>query len=364
MNKDYDFISIMKFAGAFVAFMIGSGYATGQEIMQFFTGYGYYSIGAITISLILFSFVGSRIMVDGFDNKSNEKKSLYSYYCGRYLGVFFDWFVVIFLFAVVVIMISGAGATIKQYLGLQHFIGAAIMAILVLVAYLLGLKKLIDMLGAMGPILILFTLIVGFITIIVNSSGLANIEKAFKAVTIPTASRSWVISGFLYASFALFGSVPFFNALGKSSTTRKNALYGGIAGGAILMIATFVMNLGLLSKIDVIHDKQIPTLVLANDISPVVGFIFSIILIIAIFSTAAPMFWTVCDKIKFNKKSANIIFAVIISIAAFLGGLLPFGKLVGTIYPYTGYMGLLVMACITFKFIQTNVNSRRKSSTV
>ena len=30
--------NVIKFAGAFVAFMIGSGFATGQEIMHFFTG--------------------------------------------------------------------------------------------------------------------------------------------------------------------------------------------------------------------------------------------------------------------------------------------------------------------------------------
>ena len=37
--------AVMKYAGAFIAWVIGSGFATGQEILQFFTSYGYYSYG-------------------------------------------------------------------------------------------------------------------------------------------------------------------------------------------------------------------------------------------------------------------------------------------------------------------------------
>lgn len=37
MKNEINILNIMKFAGAFIAFIIGSGFATGQEIMQFFT---------------------------------------------------------------------------------------------------------------------------------------------------------------------------------------------------------------------------------------------------------------------------------------------------------------------------------------
>ena len=40
MDKNYSIKAIVKYAGAYIAFIIGSGYATGQEIMQFFTAHG------------------------------------------------------------------------------------------------------------------------------------------------------------------------------------------------------------------------------------------------------------------------------------------------------------------------------------
>ena len=35
--------TVIKIMGAYVAWVMGSGFATGQEILQFFTSYGYYS---------------------------------------------------------------------------------------------------------------------------------------------------------------------------------------------------------------------------------------------------------------------------------------------------------------------------------
>ena len=39
-------LRVLTYAGAIVAFLIGSGFATGQEILQYFTSYGYSGISA------------------------------------------------------------------------------------------------------------------------------------------------------------------------------------------------------------------------------------------------------------------------------------------------------------------------------
>lgn len=41
---------IIIYAGAFIAFLVGSGFATGQEIMQYFVAYGFMGIlGALIV---------------------------------------------------------------------------------------------------------------------------------------------------------------------------------------------------------------------------------------------------------------------------------------------------------------------------
>ena len=41
----------ITYGGAFIAFLIGSGFATGQEVIQYFSGYGY--VGIILIGFMV-----------------------------------------------------------------------------------------------------------------------------------------------------------------------------------------------------------------------------------------------------------------------------------------------------------------------
>ena len=62
---------VIKYAGAFIAFMIGSGFASGQEIMQFFTSYGLWGVGGALISMFLFSWSGAVFTGHGYDHKDD-----------------------------------------------------------------------------------------------------------------------------------------------------------------------------------------------------------------------------------------------------------------------------------------------------
>lgn len=50
--------------------------------------------------------------------------------------------------------------------------------------------------------------------------------------------------------------------------------------------------------------------------------------------------------------------AVIITVLGLLGGLLPFDKLVGTIYPYTGYLGIVVILMVCYKVFSLKKNGK------
>ena len=44
--------------------------------------------------------------------------------------------------------------------------------------------------------------------------------------------------------------------------------------------------------------------------------------------------------------------AVLVAAVAFAGGVLPFETLVNVIYPYTGYLGIVLFVCVVFKCIK------------
>lgn len=348
--------NVMKYSGAFIAFMIGSGFATGQEIMQFFTGYGLYSVGGIFISMFLFAYSGAILMRFGFDTK-NESLNAFKYYCGKIFGTFLEWFIPIFLFMVVVVMISGAGATMNQYFGTPQIVGTLIMAALVLITNLFGLQKIVDIIGNLGPITIVFTLGIAVVALVKNPGGLAGISEAMAKVgELPKATGStstWWLAGILYVAYNVTGSIPFLTEMGKSANSRREAILGAVIGGVALMTSALLLNLALLSHLEAIAGLEIPNLYLSDLISPVVSLVFSIILILEIFSTASPMMWVTTRKFggeEGSKKSRIVL--VGLTILALIGGQLPFGQLVGTVYPYTGYLGIVVLILIILRTLR------------
>lgn len=88
---------------------------------------------------------------------------------------------------------------------------------------------------------------------------------------------------------------------------------------------------------------------LASQINPFLAFSFSIILLIAIYTTAVGMLWTVAIQLsKGNVKKYRII-TVTLTIVGFFGGLLPFATIIDLVYPIVGYIGLILMVGMVYR---------------
>ena len=73
MNK-----RVMNIAGAYIAFLIGSGFATGQEVLQYFTSYGYMGVVGALLTLVLFLYVGVSFITAGFENKFEKGSAIWT----------------------------------------------------------------------------------------------------------------------------------------------------------------------------------------------------------------------------------------------------------------------------------------------
>lgn len=349
MKKDYSINKIMVFAGSYVATIIGSGFATGQEIMQFFSFYGLAGLMGAVVSLIIFAFLGAESLERGRLVKPKDSMKIYTLYTGKYVGKFLDYFVPFFLFGVFVVMISGAGATLSEYYGLNPYIGRVGMAIISLVSVFFGLDKLSGILGKIGPIIIVFTIFVGVVGLVNNFQYIPESIEFLKTAQLSKPAPNAIFSGVLYAAYNVIIIIGFLASLGGTTENRKDAILGGLLGAFSLMLAATVMFLAIFSRVEVLFAKSIPTLVIADGISPIVGKVFSIVLIMGIYSTAAPLLWQCSNRFSEDGSKKFKVSAIIITVLGLLGGLLPFDKLVGTIYPYTGYLGIVVILMVCYK---------------
>lgn len=352
MEKSFSMKRVIIFAGSYVATIIGSGYATGQEIMQFFAYYGMTGVVAAFISMAIFILLAVEALNRGRLTKPKDSMNIFSLYLGKNLGKAFNVFVSIFLFAVFVVMVSGAGATLNEYYGLNPYVGRVGMVAVSYITVSLGLNKLSNVLGNIGPVIIIFTILVAAVSLSKNIGHLQAGIDFVNTAALQKPAPNGIFSGVLYASFNVILVVAFLAGLGSTTESKKECVWGGTLGGASLMVADLLMYLAILSQADTLFDKNIPTLVLADQISPLIGKLFSIVLMLGIFSTAAPLLWQVSNKLAPDGTKKFKVVALVIAVGGLVGGFLPFNKLVGTIYPYTGYIGIAMLVIIAFRVFQ------------
>lgn len=345
-------------AGAFAVWVMGSGFATGQEILQFLTSYGYKSFILVAITLIGFLLVGAGILEAGQENRDLAGFSHFEYFCGKKAGVFYTWFLPVSMFAAMIILISGAGSTLEEYYGINHYIGALMMALMAFAAYVIGFQRFVKAASYIGTIMIAFTVFVGLVTVIRDFDTLRCVNEYSDLLAKKQPVSGWWLSGLLYISYNMCGGSKYYTALGAESESKRQARMGAIVGAIALVVAILLMNTAMLTDIEKTAVLDIPTLYLAKKISPVLGAGFSIILILGIFSSCSAMLWTVCDKFVAQGSKKSYIVAACVSIAAFLIGLLPFAQLVGKVYSVLGYIGLIFITCVIIKKIRVKRKNR------
>lgn len=344
-------LRVLTYAGAIVAFLIGSGFATGQEILQYFAAYGFWGIlGTGTLVLVLMNYVCVEFFRAGQKHQFERPSLIFRHYCGRYLGGFFDAFSVLFVFLSFTVMVSGAGAVVEEHFGLSRYLGGAALAVAVGATVWFGLKNLVDVIGKIGPLIVVIAVALGAVGILRNPEGLSGVHELLPTLELTRASSNWFLAGLSYVGFCMLWLAAFVTALGKTARSQREAAAGGMLGGVAFSLACMIVGLGLLANIEGVAGTEIPMLFLAGEISPVLASGISVMILIGIYTTAIPLLWTVSSRF-FEDRTPGFRYSTLILAAAgiLIGLILPFSQMVNIVYVINGYVGalLLLMMLIT-----------------
>lgn len=339
---------IRRIAGGFIAWMIGSGFATGQEILQFFTNYGYWSYGVVLINFIGFFILGQSILETGYLHRKDPNFNAFEFYCGKSLGKIYSSLVFLTLLLLIPILISGAGATLEEYFALNKLFGSAIMALMIFFSYLIGFQKLLKLVSFIGPLIIIFSLFIGSMTLLKDYPNFSSIQKFLPLLEKSQVSFSWPISAVLYLSLSFLCGTVYYTALGQTASSQNTARKGAFLGTFALILSIVIINTAILLNLGNTASLAIPVLFLAKKLSTILAGIFSIVLLFGIFSSSSAMMWSVCSHFKKGGKRGNRLFAFAVILFSFLISLLPFRDLVGVFYPLIGYVGLFFIFRVVY----------------
>lgn len=351
--------NIIKYAGAIVALLIGSGFATGQEVLQYFTSYGWQGMLVVIAMFIMMTYVMVEFMMTGNKEKFESGNDIYYYYAGPYLGKFYDYFSAFFLFLSFIVMVAGAGATANQHFGIPKEVGGIILGLLAIIACITGLRKIVDIIGGIGPVIVIIAILLGIITALRNPEGLAHAEGNLALVQdkVLKVSSNWYTSALSYVGFCMLWLAAFVSQMGKEAESKKDALYGAILGSFAFSLAVLVVYLGLLSAITKVAGSQIPNLILAGEIAPWLPTVFSIMIFAGIFTTAVPLLWSVIVRFKKEGSREFKLLTIILGLIGIaIGVLIKFDRLINIIYGLNGYIGIALIILMIIKSLRRMAN--------
>ncbi|WP_022871427.1 YkvI family membrane protein [Yaniella halotolerans] len=356
-------LRVLTYGGAIMAFLIGSGFATGQEIMQYYASYGFWGLfGTGLIVLALISFVSVQFLTVGRRHQFEKPSQIFEYYAGKYVGKFFDYFSILFVFLSFTVMVAGAGAVFDEHYNLPSWVGGFGLTILVAITVLFGLNSLVDVIGKIGPIIVVVAIGLGVVGILNAETGLLAGHNMVGDLDVQQASNHWIVAGLSYVGFCMLWLAAFLTALGKTVPTHREARAGGIVGGVIFSLACIVVGMGLLANIDRVAGMQIPMLVLAGDIAPFVASLISLMILAGIYTTAIPLLWTVSSRFFPDGTQKYKVLTIVLALLGTVVGLwLPFDEMVNIVYVLNGYVGAVLLGIMIVVTIWRASTKRRKA---
>lgn len=317
-------------AGAIIACLIGAGFASGQEVLQFFTVYGPLPglLGAALACAVLGTGCALLMADDG-------QGDVFVRCCGPLAGRALGALCPLLLFGVYAVMLAGAGALVQTGTGLPAWAGRAGMLAATLATVLAGQERMTDILGRAGPLIVAFVLAAGAGALLRGPTG-----RPWPGLPQPPAN-SWWMAALVYAGYNLYLMAPFLTALGGRLTGRSAARRAAWAGCGAFGAALALLHLAFCLAPEALS-SQAPAMVLVRELWPRAAALAVPVLLAGVYTTAAPLLFSVCRALppRLPRRPA----AAVTAAAGFACAALPFDRLVGMLYPMIGWFGLALTA--------------------
>ncbi|MEQ6390485.1 hypothetical protein RZN22_14360 [Bacillaceae bacterium S4-13-58] len=342
-------INVFKVSATYIGTVVGAGFASGQEVLQFFSAYGLSGITGIILATVLFFFFGYTILLIGQALKVESYVEVIRFSNGKILGTVIDIIITIFLFGALSAMIAGAGAIFEEQFHLSSLWGTTLMAIISFFTVLSGTKGVINAISYVVPVLLASVLFIAVYTIIKNPISTEDIEMAG---AIGGAAPNWFISALNYASYNLVIAVAVLAPMGARTEKKKTLFWGALLGGAGLGIGILAIFFSILTTIDTVATLEVPMIKISSTIASFVPLLFAIVLFAEVYTTAVGNLYGFVTRMNFIPNRFRLWIIVGTTIAAFLVSQVGFSAMVKYLYPAVGYGGLLFFAGMIYVWIK------------
>lgn len=336
-------LSSLKVASLYIGTVVGAGFASGQEVMQFFGHHGVSGIWGLALATALFVVYGTIVMVLGRRLRAASHLEVVRKSGGEWVGTLADAIITFFLVGAFTAMAAGAGAVFEEQFGLPAVWGSLAMVALSVVTVLLGLRGAVEAISVVAPFLlgaVFFVSIAAFVRHPVEWGWMRP-----EAAAVP----SWSLSALVYVSFNLVLAISILapsGTLASEAALRRGALLGGLGLG----VAALAIHLGLLTAMPEAMGYDIPMLVLASRAFGAFAPVYSLVLLAEVYTTAVASLFGFVARVAGEEGIRRRTVTLATGAVAFAGSRFGFSTLVGKLYSAVGYAGIILLIALAVAY--------------
>ncbi len=346
-------ITVLAMAATYIGTVVGAGFASGQEVLQFFALFGPLGMPAVVVAVLGFFLFGFACMEIGRKTRAASHEPVLREAAGRTLSRFLDLVTTFFLFGALSAMISGAGSVANQEFGLPWIVGASFMVAITTVTVLAGLKGVTYAISSIVPFLLGGVLAISTAVIFKNGLHIANPPAGYEPPVKP-----WLLSGLNYVSYNIIISVPVLSALGSTAGSRKETLAASGFGAMGLGIGLLSVYLTIVSSFPHIVHYEVPLARLASETWALGKPFYVTIFMAEVYTTAVANLYGFAARLSHPGSNRFKAVTVITGLIALWTASAGFSTLVRFVYPLSGWAGSVLIASLTVYLVKSFVLSK------
>ncbi|NMP20928.1 transporter [Sulfobacillus harzensis] len=313
-------------AFTYVGAVVGAGFASGQEIYQFFGRFGTAGVWGIGIAGALFAWLGYLALESGRRGRAASFGALLESLYPASLVRVAEGVTTAFLVIGLGVVAAGGGAASQQIIGLPVFWGALATSLFIVLVVARGTDSVVRVNVALVPYLVVLVMMVALLTW--HQPARLRVGSA----------HGWALSALLYLSYNIFTGIMVLIGIGPRLTGRRDSVLAAV-GGAVLLSGLALMEHHALSRLHT--PGALPMLDLAARVHPVWGTLYGVSLWIALFTTGVAEAYAL--RTQYGRRVLWLVGAT------FLFSIWGFQRLVATLYPLMGVVAVVLWIPLVYR---------------
>lgn len=264
---------------AFKAVVIGGGYATGRELIEFFLSVGPWGgLLGMLLAMLLWSVVCMAVFALSHQLAAYEYRSLFKSLLGPAWPIF-EIVYILFLILILAVMSAAAGEIGQALFGWPLLVGSLA---------LMGLIALVTSFGSSAAermfrvtSFLLYAVYAIFLILALTSFG----ERIPGQINAEPLRDGWVFNGITYASYNVVAAIAVLPFI-RHMTSRRDAVIAGALAGPLTMAPALIFFLCMVAFYPAISDEALPSDFLLRQLdAPWFAFFFQLMIFIALLET-------------------------------------------------------------------------------